>query len=394
MRKEKDTARHIGIVEPQYFTFAHPPDEFILESNDRIGPVTIAYETYGVLNEHRTNAVLVLHALTGDAHAAGYHGGQKAAGWWHDMIGPGLAFDTDKYFVICSNILGGCRGSTGPSSIDPLTQNPYGLDFPLVTIRDMVDAQMRLVRHLGIDKLLTVVGGSMGGMQALQWVVSYPGMVASAILIATTWEHTPQQIAFNEAGRQALMADPNWNDGNYYGKRLPEKGLSVARMIGHITYMSDTSMSEKFGRRTKEGVKFKFGPKFEVENYLHYRGYDFVKRFDPNSYLYITRAADYFSMADYAPAGKSLQNIKTKLLVIAFSGDWLYPPYQAQHISKMCRNAGMDARCHILRSHYGHDAFLVEFDEQTRLYRRFLKNVHETTFGPKNVPTFIKSLYG
>lgn len=391
----KKTAGHIGIVETRYFTFAHPPDTFALESKDRLAPVTLAYETYGELNEDRTNAVLVLHALTGDAHAAGFHEGQKSPGWWHDMIGPGLAFDTEQYFVICSNVLGGCRGSTGPSSINPETQRPWGLDFPLVTIRDMVDAQMRLVEHLGIEKLLSVVGGSMGGMQALQWVVSYPQMVASAILIATTWEHTPQQIAFNEAGRQALMADPNWNDGDYYGKRMPQKGLSVARMIGHITYMSDTSMSEKFGRRTKDGIKsFKFGPRFEVENYLHYRGYDFVTRFDPNSYLYITRAADYFSMAGYKPTSQFLQGIKTRLLVIAFSGDWLYPPYQSQNIVKICRASGIDAKCHILKSHYGHDAFLVEFDEQTRLYRRFLKKVHDLTFGPEEPPTIVKSFYG
>lgn len=392
---QKHSADRIGLVETQYFTFARPPDKFVLEDMNGIGPVTLAYETYGELNEGRTNAVLVLHALTGDAHAAGFHKGQKAPGWWHDMIGPGLAFDTRQYFVICSNVLGGCRGSTGPSSLNPETQKPWGLDFPLVTIRDMVNAQRHLIGHLGIEKLLAVVGGSMGGMQALQWVVSYPHKVASAILIATTWEHTPQQIAFNEAGRQALMADPNWNDGDYYGKRMPEKGLSVARMIGHITYMSDTSMNEKFGRRTKNGAKpFKFGPKFEVENYLHYRGYDFVNRFDPNSYLYITKAADYFSMANYTPAVKFLQGIGTKLLVIAFSGDWLYPPYQSQQIVKMCRSAGVDAKCRILRSDYGHDAFLVEFEEQTRLYRRFLTKVHDSVFGPKDPPALIKSFYG
>lgn len=393
MRKNK--ADHIGIVETQYFTFACPPDKFILESNESIGPVTLAYETYGELNEDRTNAVLVLHALTGDAHAAGFHEGQKGAGWWHDMIGPGLAFDTERYFVICSNVLGGCRGSTGPASLNPATQKPYGLDFPLITIRDMVNAQKYLLDHLGIEKLLTVVGGSMGGMQALQWVVSYPHMVASAIPIATTWEHTPQQIAFNEAGRQALMADPNWNNGDYYERRVPEKGLSVARMIGHITYMSDTSMNEKFGRRTKDGEKpFKFGPKFEIESYLHYRGYDFVKRFDPNSYLYVTRAADYFSVADYKPIGKLLEGIKTRLLVIAFSGDWLYPPYQSQKIVKICRDAGIDAKCRTVRSHYGHDAFLVEFEVQTRLYRCFLKKVKETAFGPEGTPPIVKSFYG
>ncbi len=392
VKKKRD---RIGIVEPRYFTFAGPPGRFMLESGESLSPVTLCYETYGELNEDRTNAVLILHALTGDAHAAGFHKGQKGPGWWHNMIGPGLAFDTEKYFVICSNVLGGCAGSTGPSSVSPSTQRPWGLDFPLVTIRDMVNAQVRLLDHLGIARLLSVAGGSMGGMQALQWVVSYPDRVASAILIATTWEHTPQQIAFNEAGRQALMADPNWNDGDYYGKRVPEKGLSVARMIGHITYMSDTSMNEKFGRRTKNGARqFKFGPEFEVENYLHYRGYDFVNRFDPNSYLYITRAADYFSMANYSPAAKFLAGIKTKLLVIAFSGDWLYPPYQSQNIVKICRAAGIDAKCHILRSSYGHDAFLVEFEEQTRLYRRFLKKVEDSAFGPGEPPTLMKTLYG
>ncbi|MBP1747764.1 MAG: homoserine O-acetyltransferase [Deltaproteobacteria bacterium] len=372
------TAGDIETVETQYCTIAHPPSGFLLENGESIGPVTIAYETYGSLDPNRSNAILVLHALTGDAHAAGFHNGETSHGWWHDMIGPGKAFDTDRYFVICSNVLGGCRGSTGPSSENPDTGRPYGLEFPVITIKDMVNAQKALLENLGIDSVLAVVGGSMGGMQALQWVVSYPEKVASAILIATTSEHTPQQIAFNEVGRQAIMADPNWNNGDYYGRDLPDKGLSVARMIGHITYMSDDSMNEKFGRRVKDKKNlFKFSPEFEVEGYLHYRGYNFINRFDPNSYLYITKAVDSFSLANGKPLHKLLEGVKTRLLIIAFSSDWLYPPYQSQQIVKACKMAGNNATYCELRSNYGHDAFLVEFEEQTYLYTHFLKKVHD-----------------
>ena len=378
---QKDDARHserIGAVRTQAFTFGHHPVPFMLESGESIGPVTLAYETYGRLDANASNAVLVLHALTGDAHAAGFHEGDTNPGWWDDMIGPGRAFDTDRYFVICSNVLGGCKGSTGPSSENPLTKRPYGLEFPAITIRDMVNAQKCLLDHLGIDRLLAVAGGSMGGMQALQWVVSYPEKVTSAILIATTAEHTPQQIAFNEVGRQAIMADPNWNNGDYYGLDLPDKGLSVARMIGHITYMSDDSMSEKFGRRVKDTKQaFKFSPEFEVEGYLHYRGYNFIHRFDPNSYLYITKAVDSFAVANGKPLHKLLEGVGTKILIIAFSSDWLYPPYQSQQIVKACKMAGADATYCELKSNYGHDAFLVEFDEQTYLYTHFLKKVYD-----------------
>jgi len=251
-------------VETKNFTFAYPPDEMILESGEKLGQVTLAYETYGTLNEQRSNAILVLHALSGDAHAAGLFKGDRTIGWWDNLIGPGKGIDTDKYFVICSNVLGGCRGSTGPSSANPKTSKPYGADFPLITIGDMVQAQKRLVDHLGISKLLAVIGGSMGGMQVLQWMVSYPSRFQAAIPIATTLKHTPQQIAFNEVGRQAVMADPNWRNGNYYGCPVPAKGLAVARMIGHITYMSDVSMAEKFGRRIKPDKEpFKFSADFE-----------------------------------------------------------------------------------------------------------------------------------
>ncbi|OPY68809.1 MAG: Homoserine O-acetyltransferase [Syntrophorhabdaceae bacterium PtaU1.Bin034] len=369
----------IGIVQTQFYTFAGEQDPFVTEGGKAVSPVTLAYETYGTLNSRKSNAVLVLHALTGDAHAAGFHKGDKNPGWWDNMIGPGKAFDTDRYFIICSNVLGGCRGSTGPSSLNPLTGKPYGLDFPLVTVKDMVNAQRRLVDHLGIDRLLAVAGGSMGGMQALQWVVSYPERVRSVIPIATTATHSPQQIAFNEVGRQAIMSDPNWNDGNYYGSTLPAKGLSVARMVGHITYMSDVSMGEKFGRRFRNGHSgFSFDPNFEVEGYLQYRGENFIKRFDPNSYLYITKAIDYFDLADGRNLQDVLRGMKARFLVIAFKSDWLYPAYQSQEIARACKRAGVEAIYAELNSTWGHDAFLIEVEEQAHLIKHFLKKVMTT----------------
>jgi len=364
----------LGIVETKFFAFAHPPHELELEGGSRLGPITLAYETYGKLNARRSNAILILHALTGDAHAAGFHEGDRDPGWWDNMIGPGKAFDTDEYFVICSNVLGGCKGSTGPSSVNPKTGRPYGLDFPLITIKDTVNAQRHLIDHLRIDKVLAVAGGSMGGMQVLQWVVTYPERVASAIPIASTASHSPQQIAFNEVGRQAIMADPNWNDGDYYGKDLPEKGLSVARMLGHITYMSDESMGSKFGRRLRDDKQpFKFAADFQVEGYLQYRGNNFIKRFDPNTYLYITKAIDYFDLSNGKGLAAALAGIKARFLLIAFKSDWLYPPYQSQEIARACKRAGVDATYCELNSNYGHDAFLVEVDEQTHLVTHFLQ---------------------
>jgi homoserine O-acetyltransferase len=292
------------------------------------------------------------------------------------MIGPGKGIDTDKYFVVCSNVIGGCKGSTGPSSVNPLTGKPYGLDFPLITIGDMVNAQHRLIDHLGIEKLLAVVGGSMGGMEALQWMVSYPERIQAAIPIATTLKHTPQQIAFNEVGRQAVMADPNWRNGNFYGSKLPTKGLAVARMIGHITYMSDTSMTEKFGRRTKTDKEpFKFSAEFEVEGYLRYRGDSFVKRFDANSYLYITKAIDYFNILNGHSLSSIFKCLKAKVLVLAFKSDWLYPAYQSQEIVKACKLAGVNASYCEINSTYGHDAFLLEIEEETHLIKHFLSTV-------------------
>lgn len=369
----------VGIVETKYFTFAQAPQTFTLESKATIGPVTLAYETYGELNSEKSNAILILHALSGDAHAAGLHKGEDKPGWWDDFIGPGKAFDTDKYFVICSNILGGCRGSTGPASINPKTNKPYALDFPTVTIGDMVSAQKKLIDHLGIHTLLTVVGGSMGGMQALAWLVHYPDRIRSAIPVACALKHSPQQIAFNEVGRQAIMADSHWKEGNYYESQLPSRGLALARMIGHITYMSDTSMAEKFGRQRKNNAEpFKFNADFEVEGYLHYRGDNFVKRFDANSYLYITKAMDNFDAAKGKLLSEVFKGIRADVLVIAFKSDWLYPAYQSKEIVKACKLCGVHVTYCEIDSTYGHDAFLLEVKEETHLISHFLKKVSKT----------------
>jgi len=291
------------------------------------------------------------------------------------MIGPGKAFDTDKYFVVSSNVIGGCRGSTGPSSPNPNTGRPYGSDFPIISIKDMVDAQARLIDHLEIRRLLSVAGGSMGGMQVLQWMLSYPERIRSAIPISTALKHTPQQIAFNEVGRQAIMADPNWREGNYYEASAPAKGLAVARMVGHITYMSESSMGEKFGRRLKESKRpVKFSPAFEVEGYLENKGESFVKRFDANSYLYITKAMDYFDAVGTRSPNEIFKGLKAKVLVIAFKSDWLYPAHQSQEIVKACKWAGVDATYCEVHSTYGHDAFLLEAGEETRLVKHFLNS--------------------
>jgi homoserine O-acetyltransferase len=379
MKNEKliNETGSVGVVEVKSFTFAQSPQELQLDGGQKLGPVTLAYETYGTLNADKTNAILICHALSGDAHAAGFHKDDPEAGWWDSMIGPGKAFDTTKYFCICPNVIGGCKGSTGPSSVNPKTGKPYGLDFPIITIGDMVDAQRYLIDHLGIGKLLCVVGGSMGGMQVLQWVASYADRVRCAIPIATALKHSPQQIALDEVGRQAVMADPDWNEGNYYGKSQPEKGLAVARMIGHITYMSDQSMEEKFSRRLKEkNYSFKFKTDFEVEGYLKYRGDNFVKRFDANSYLYITKAMDYFDLAvgTLIPPGKT---IATRFLVIAFQSDWLYPAHQSQEIVRRLKIGHADATYCEIKSTYGHDAFLLEIEEETHLIKHFLDKTYK-----------------
>jgi homoserine O-acetyltransferase len=351
-------------------------DSVALDSGDVPGPLQVAYQTYGELNADRSNAILICHAFSGDAHVAGVHAVSGKPGWWDNMVGPGKGFDTDKYFVICSNVLGGCAGTTGPSSIDPATGCPFGTRFPVVTIGDMVRVQKALIDLLGIERLLAVSGGSMGGMQALEWGVAYPDSVASVIPVASTARHSAQQIAFNEVGRQAIMADPDWNNGDYYGGKPPGRGLSVARMVGHITYMSDESMREKFGRRLRDRqtAGFHFDVDFEVESYLRYRGTQFVDRFDANSYLYITKAMDYYDVA--AGRGGSLatalEAAKARFLVLSFTSDWLYPSYQSLEVVSALRSRNRDVAYCELTSNYGHDAFLVDVAEQTALVRGFL----------------------
>jgi homoserine O-acetyltransferase len=371
----------VGIVERKTFTFAAPPGGLPLECGDTLGPVTLAYETYGALDPDCSNAVLILHALTGDSHAAGYRRpDDPRPGWWDMMIGPGKAFDTNRYFVICPNCLGGCMGSTGPSSVDPATGRPYGLSFPMITIGDMVRAQKALVDHLGIEKLLAVAGGSMGGMQALEWVTAYPDAVRAAIPIATAAQLSAQGIAFNEVGRQAIMADPNWNGGDYYGGDPPARGLAIARMIGHITYLSDESMRRKFGRRLQDRkeLSYDFMTDFQVESYLHHQGSIFTERFDANSYLYITKAIDYFDLTDMGSRTleDALSNVKASFLIIAFSSDWLYPARQNKEIADALRAHNLEVSYCVIESPLGHDAFLLEPGHQTHLISHFLNHIY------------------
>lgn len=366
--------KQLGIVTTQYYLCAEPPDELVLKSGERLGPITIAYETYGTLNPEKSNAILICHALTGDAHAAGFHQDETKPGWWDTMIGPGKPFDTDRYFIICSNVIGSCKGSTGPSSVNPKTGKPYGLNFPVITIHDMVNAQKLLIDHLGIPKLLGVTGGSMGGMQSLTWAVLYPDMVHSVIAIATNYRHNALQIAFHEVGRQAIMSDPDWQNGDYYGKSIPSRGLALSRMIGHITYMSEKSMEEKFGRKlfSKERVGYDFSVDFEVGNYLRYRGDSFVQRFDANSYLYITKALDYFDLTEEQNLDTVFKNIRSKFLVISFTSDWLYPPHQSLKIVRALKINDVDVSYIGINSSYGHDAFLVENAGQAHVIEHFL----------------------
>ena len=355
-------------------------DSIALDSGATLAPVDVAYETYGRLNAAKTNAILVLHAFSGDAHAAGISHEKGKPGWWDNMIGPGKAFDTNKYFMICSNVLGGCRGTTGPGSVNPATGRAYAMSFPVITIGDMVRVQRMLIDWFGIARLLSVTGGSMGGMQALEWAVSYPDRVVSAIPIACTTRHSAQQIAFNEVGRQAIMADPDWNNGDYYDGKPPARGLAVARMVGHITFMSDDSMREKFGRRlrNKDAFGYDFEVDFEVESYLRYRGNQFVSRFDANTYLYTTKAMDYFDLAAGRNSlAEALGRTDARFLVISFSSDWLYPSYQAREIVSALRARNRDVAYVELQSNYGHDAFLADVAEQSELVRGFLASTFE-----------------
>jgi homoserine O-acetyltransferase len=375
--EEDDTSP--GVVETRYFRFAErESDRLLLDSGRRFGPVTVAFETYGRLNRDASNAVLVCHALSGDAHAAGYRDRKgNDPGWWNDAIGPGKAFDTDRYFVICSNVIGGCRGTTGPSTIDPETDQAYGLDFPVVTIGDMVEVQKRLLGYLGIEKLLAVAGGSMGGMQAIEWALRYPDASRAHIVIASTARLSPQSIAFNTVGRSAILSDSDFLAGRYYDSTIPYRGLSLARMIGHITYLSDESMETKFGRRLQEGENFSydFKSEFQVESYLNYQGSKFVERFDANTYLYVTKAMDYFDVARYYGGGsleKAMERVKSRVLLLSFSSDWLFPTAQSRDVVKALSRLRKDVTWVDIPSSYGHDAFLLEMETESEIIRAFL----------------------
>ena len=376
----------VGLVEKQFFTFAGPDGPFALESGASLGPVTLAYETCGTLNADRTNAVLVLHALSGDSHVAGYYRADDAKpGWWDIMVGPGKGIDTDKYFVICSNILGSCMGSTGPAAIDAATGKAYGAGFPMITIGDMVRAQKILVDHLGINRLLAVVGGSIGGMQVLEWCVRYPDRVAGAVALASTCRHSALAIAFNEVARQSIMADPNWRGGHYYDGPRPGMGLAIARMIGHITYLSDESMRLKFGRRlqNKSALSFEFGADFQVESYLQYQGNKFIERFDANSFLYITKAADYFDLAREHGSGslvKAFSRTSARFLVVSYTSDWLYPTYQSKEMVTAMKKNNLDVSFCEIEAQWGHDAFLLPNEKLDHLMAGFLRSIaHAST---------------
>lgn len=374
----------------KYAQIASKNNPFVFECGAQIDDVTIAYETYGKLNKNKSNVILMVHAFSGDSHVSSHPDEAEIPGWWEGFIGPGLIFDTDKYFIICSNVIGGCMGSTGPSSVNPATNKQYGINFPEITIKDMVNGQKRLLDTLGISKLNSVVGGSMGGMQVLEWTLSYPDIMDSAIAIATTSKLSAQGIAFNEVGRRAIINDPKWKRGDYSFDDPPKMGLAIARMIGHITYLSDDSMRERFGRNhcSKERSNIysdlsglgniNLKPEFEVESYLNYKGYSFTRRFDANTYLYLTKAIDYFDLeAEYGSLFNAFSHVKCKYLIMTITGDWLYPVYQGKQILQALQANGKDVVYCEMDSDYGHDAFLLEYDKVEPVIRPFLEGVYE-----------------
>lgn len=354
----------VGILQTKVIRLIEPEQPLKLECGRTLAPIDVAYETYGELNEAGDNAVLICHALSGNAHVAGYNSpDDRKPGWWDIMVGPGKGIDTNKYFVICSNFLGGCSGTTGPSSINPATGKRYGLEFPIITIADMVRVQKLLLDKLGIKELLAVIGGSIGGMQVLQWAIEYPEFVKAAIPIATTTHLGAQSIAFDAVGRNAILADPNFTAGQYTNGNSPNRGLAIARMIGHITYLSEQGMREKFGRqlRDADNYSYDFNSEFAVETYLDYQGQSFVERFDANSYLYITKAADYFDLGkDYGSLKNAFANTKCRFLVISFASDWLFTPAQSRAIVDALVANDKDVSFCNIASPYGHDAFLLE----------------------------------
>jgi homoserine O-acetyltransferase len=373
-----DATRSVGLVKKQFYTFGDKRDPLVLESGVRFFPVTVAYETYGALSRRGDNAVLIVHALSGDSHVAGYHARRdKKPGWWDILVGPGKPVDTRRYFVICSNVLGGCQGTTGPSSVNPVTKKPYALDFPVITISDMVDVQKRLLDHLGVTRLVSVVGGSMGGMQALEWLLRYPAVPRNAVIIASCAALSAQAIAFDAVGRSAITADPAFKKGRYYGRGGRTAGLAVARMLGHITYLSAAGMRQRFGRKRKEteAYAYQFKDEFEIESYLAHQGLRFLDRFDANSYLYITKAMDYFDIAARYGDGsleKAFARARGRTLYVSFTSDWLFPPAQSWEMVQAQQRLGQDVTYLNIESSYGHDSFLLNTPEMFRAVTRFL----------------------
>jgi homoserine O-acetyltransferase len=353
------------VTDPESLVICFPASEPLrLDSGREIAPLTIAYKTYGELNADKSNAILICHALTGDQHVASKHPVTGKGGWWETLVGPGKPVDTNRFYVICANILGGCMGSTGPASQNPATGRPYGVEFPVITVGDMVNAQARLLDHLGIEQLFSVIGGSMGGMQVLQWCARYKDRVFTAMPIATAPWHTAQNIAFHEVGRQAVMADPDWQGGAYYGTEArPSRGLAVARMAAHITYLSEKALQDKFGRglQNRDAHSFSFDADFKIESYLRHQGSTFVDRFDANSYLYITRAMDYFDLeAEYGKLAKAFTGTKTQFCVVSFTSDWLYPTRDNKEIVKALNGVAANVSFVEIESDKGHDAFLLD----------------------------------
>ncbi|MFN2351444.1 MAG: homoserine O-acetyltransferase [Kiritimatiellia bacterium] len=370
----------VGIVQTRVLRVNLPPEGLVLENGVVLPELHVAYETYGQLAEDGANAVYICHALTGDAHVAGYHdASDRKPGWWDAMVGPGKGIDTNRFFVVCANVLGGCMGTTGPASIDPRTGRPYGSTFPAITTGDMVQVQCLLLQDLGVKRLAAVIGGSFGGMQVLEWSVRYPQMVARCICIASAMSLSAQALAFDIVGRQAIMADPDWTGGDYYDKaERPKRGLAQARMIGHITYLSSENMKRKFGREKRAGQapRRRFATSFQVESYLDYQGAKFVDRFDANSYLHITEAMDVFDLAEKhaSPAVAFARvNPEMRILVVALSSDWLFPPEQSLEVARALQQAGKHVSYCLLRSPYGHDAFLVEVEHLGEVVKTFIE---------------------
>jgi homoserine O-acetyltransferase len=378
----KPDERSVGIVETQFATLFESPNLLQTEGGETLGPITVAYETYGTLSPQRDNAIFICHALTGDAHAAGFHSHQsKKAGWWDGFVGSGKGLDTDRYFVICANILGGCQGTTGPGSINPGTENQYRSDFPVITVGDIVEVQSALIGHLGIERLLGAIGGSLGGMQVLEWAARFPKQVHAAIVLASGSNLSAQGIAFNTVGRKAILDDPQFQDGNYDEEEGPRYGLALARMLAHITYLSEASIEMKFGRRLQHSDQLAYDlrreTEFQIESYLHYQGERFVERFDANSYLYLTKAMDYFHLdRKNGSLADALGRTEARFLLTSYTSDWLFPTSQTKEIVQALIQTGRDVSFVELESPFGHDAFLIELEPLAALVQPFLSRTY------------------